>query len=118
MKTEVPFYRQEAKDDCAPTALKMVLDYLGITARQIGAFLRIETREYIKKTGNEIGSDLQECPFLCGHRWETNYPIMHIIEEHGFFETNPDYHDAPEDIVDEYGIEYIINYIKYEGNLK
>ena len=29
MKIEVPFYRQEARNDCAPTALKMVLDFLG-----------------------------------------------------------------------------------------
>lgn len=29
MKLEVPFYKQQQKNDCAPTALKMVLDYLG-----------------------------------------------------------------------------------------
>lgn len=29
MKFEVPFYKQESRFDCGPTALKMVLDYLG-----------------------------------------------------------------------------------------
>ena len=29
MKLEVPFYKQESKNDCGPTALQMVLEYLG-----------------------------------------------------------------------------------------
>ena len=29
MKIEVPFYKQESKFDCGPTALKMALDFLG-----------------------------------------------------------------------------------------
>jgi len=29
MKFEVPFYKQESKNDCGPTALQMVLEYLG-----------------------------------------------------------------------------------------
>lgn len=29
MKLDVPFYKQESKNDCGPTALKMVLEFLG-----------------------------------------------------------------------------------------
>ncbi len=29
MKLKVPFYKQESKNDCGPTALQMVLEYLG-----------------------------------------------------------------------------------------
>ncbi len=29
MKLRIPFYRQESKNDCGPTALQMVLEYLG-----------------------------------------------------------------------------------------
>ena len=29
MKFQIPFYKQEDKNDCGPIALKMVLEYLG-----------------------------------------------------------------------------------------
>jgi len=56
---------------------KMVLDFLDLSANQMGSYLEKKDSEY---DGARVASGWQECPFMDGFEWSGELPIVYRVK--------------------------------------